>query len=141
MREHVMSEVDTNRDTAISLGEFTAYTQTAEFSNPSNDYVMIDEQIARGELYTAVELQEYRFVFFFIFCSISQPSKKFRKKVKEHEAILNNKLEWLKREASDLAKKRKDFIVLKQKADEINDPNVHRAVAKTESDLNHRFRG
>ena len=60
MREHVMSEVDTNRDTAISLGEFTAYTQTNEFSNPSNDYVMIDEQIARGELYTALELQEYR---------------------------------------------------------------------------------
>ena len=80
MREHVMSEVDTNRDTAISLGEFTAYTQTAEFSNPSNDYVMIDEQIARGELYTAVELQEYRFVFFFQFLLIFLTFKKIQKK-------------------------------------------------------------
>ena len=64
MREHVMHEVDTNRDTAISLGEFTTYTQSKEFERPSNDYVMIDEQIARGELYTAIELTEYRFVWF-----------------------------------------------------------------------------
>jgi len=120
MREHVMHEVDTNRDTAISLGEFTTYTQSKEFERPSNDYVMIDEQIARGELYTAIELTEYR------------------QKVKEHESILNSKLEWLKREAVDLAKKRKDFIVLKQKADEINDPHVHAAVKKTEGDLNQR---
>ena len=44
----------------------------------------------------------------------------------------------MKREAVDLAKKRKDFIVLKQKADEINDPHVHAAVKKTEGDLNQR---
>ena len=60
MREHVMNEVDTNKDTAISLAEFTAYTQTTEFEKPTNDYVTIDEQIERGELYTHYEMVEYR---------------------------------------------------------------------------------
>ena len=45
--------------------------------------------------------------------------------MKEHEAQLNNKLEWLKREAKDLAKKRKSFIELKEKADQLDDPHVH----------------
>ena len=54
----------------------------------------------------------------------------FRKLVKEHEAQLNNKLEWLKREAKDLAKKRKSFIELKEKADQLDDPHVHAGTSK-----------
>ena len=50
--------------------------------------------------------------------------------MKEHEAQLNNKLEWLKREAKDLAKKRKSFIELKEKADQLDDPHVHAGTSK-----------
>ena len=45
--------------------------------------------------------------------------------MKEHEAQLNKKLEWLKQEAKDLAKKRKSFHELKEKADLLDDPHVH----------------
>ena len=60
----------------------------------------------------------------------------FRKKVEEHEFVLNKKLNWLKEESKMLAQKRKDFIVLKEKSEEIKDPNVHRAIQKTEDELN-----
>ena len=60
----------------------------------------------------------------------------FRKKVEEHEFVLNKKLNWLKEESKMLAQKRKDFIVLKEKSEDINDPNVHRAIQKTENELN-----
>ena len=35
-----------------------------------------------------------------------------------------------------LAQKRKDFIILKEKSEDIKDPNVHRAIQKTEDELN-----
>ena len=35
-----------------------------------------------------------------------------------------------------LAQKRKDFIILKEKSEDIKDPNVHRAIQKTENELN-----
>ena len=60
----------------------------------------------------------------------------FRKKVEEHEFVLNKKLNWLKEESKMLAQKRKDFIILKEKSEEIKDPNVHRAIQKTEDELN-----
>lgn len=120
MREHVLKEVDSDGDTAISMAEFMAYIQTDEFINPTNKYKMIDELIQKGELYTSEELKEYR------------------KKVAEHEFVLNKKLNWLKEESKILAKKRKDFIILKQKSQEIEDPNVHRAIQKTENELNQR---
>ena len=47
-------------------------------------------------------------------------------------------MEKFKAEALDLAEKRKDFIVLKHKADELGDETVKRAVHKTENDLNSR---
>merc|ERR1712131_545030 len=50
MREHVLKEVDSDGDTAISLAEFMAYIQTDEFINPTNKYKMIDELISKGEL-------------------------------------------------------------------------------------------
>ena len=61
MREHVLKEVDSDRDTAISMAEFMAYIQTDEFINPTNKYKMIDELISKGELYTSDELKEYRY--------------------------------------------------------------------------------
>ena len=61
MREHVLKEVDSDGDTAISMAEFMAYIQTDEFINPTNKYKMIDELIAKGELYTSEELKEYRY--------------------------------------------------------------------------------
>ena len=42
------------------MAEFMAYIQTDEFINPTNKYKMIDELIAKGELYTSDELKEYR---------------------------------------------------------------------------------
>lgn len=120
MREHVLNEVDSDRDTAISMAEFMAYIQTEEFINPTNKYRMIDELIAKGELYTSDELKEYR------------------KKVKEHEYVLNKKLNWLKEESKMLAQKRKDFIILKEKSEDIKDVNVHRAIQKTEDELNQK---
>ena len=60
----------------------------------------------------------------------------FRTRVEEHEAILNKKLNWLKEESKMLSQKRKDFIILKQKSEDIKDPNVHRAIQKTENELN-----
>ena len=60
----------------------------------------------------------------------------FRKKVEEHEAVLNKKLNWLKEESKMLAQKRKDFIILKEKSEDIKDPNVHKAIQKTENELN-----
>ena len=59
-----------------------------------------------------------------------------RKKVEEHEFVLNKKLNWLKEESKMLAQKRKDFIILKEKSEDIKDPNVHRAIQKTEDELN-----
>ena len=35
-----------------------------------------------------------------------------------------------------LAQKRKDFIILKEKSEDIKDPNVHKAIQKTENELN-----
>lgn len=61
MREHVLKEVDSDGDTAISMAEFMTYVQTEEFINPTNKYKMIDELIAKGELYTSEELKEYRY--------------------------------------------------------------------------------
>ena len=60
MREHVLKEVDSDGDTAISMAEFMAYIQTDEFINPTNKYKMIDELISKGELYSSEELKAYR---------------------------------------------------------------------------------
>jgi len=120
MREHVMRETDNDGDTAISLAEFLSYTTSDEFLHPSNRYVMIDDKIRKGELYTSEELQKYR------------------QKVRDHEAKLMDRLAKFREEALDLAQKRKDFIVLKHKSDELGDETVKRAVHKTENDLNSR---
>ena len=60
MREHVMKEVDTDRNGAISLQEFLDYTNSMEFTKPTNEYHMIDELIDSGEIYTSEELQTYK---------------------------------------------------------------------------------
>jgi len=57
MREHVMKEVDTNEDGAISLKEFMDYTNSMEFVKPTNTYQMIDDMIEKGEVYTSQELK------------------------------------------------------------------------------------
>jgi len=120
MREHVMKEVDTDRNGAISLQEFLDYTNSMEFTKPTNEYHMIDELIDSGEIYTSEELQTYKI------------------QVQQHEEVLKQKLAALRQEAVNLAQQKKDFVVAKAKASELNDPQINQVIKKTENDLNHR---
>ncbi|XP_031713806.1 nucleobindin-2 [Anarrhichthys ocellatus] len=54
MREHVMSEVDTNKDRLVSLSEFLAATQKEEFLE-KDEWETLDQK----PLYTEEELREY----------------------------------------------------------------------------------
>ncbi|XP_054476234.1 nucleobindin-2b [Anoplopoma fimbria] len=54
MREHVMSEVDTNKDRLVSLSEFMAATQKEEFLE-KDEWETLDQK----PLYTEEELREY----------------------------------------------------------------------------------
>lgn len=120
MREHVMKEVDTNQDGAISIKEFIDYTNSMEFVKPTNEYHMIDEMIDNGEIYTSEDLQKYKI------------------QVQQHEEQLKQKLAALRAEAVNLAQQKKDFVIAKAKASELNDPQINQVLAKTENDLNHR---
>ena len=42
------------------LQEFLDYTNSMEFTKPTNEYHMIDELIDSGEIYTSEELQTYK---------------------------------------------------------------------------------
>lgn len=120
MREHVMKEVDTNVDGAISIKEFIDYTNSMEFVKPTNTYHMIDEMIEKGEVYTSNELKEYK------------------QRVSLHEQQLKTKLSDLKAEAIKLAGQKKQFVEARSKAAEMNDPMINQAIKKTENDLNQR---
>uniref|UniRef100_A0A8C9Z4L3 Nucleobindin 2 n=1 Tax=Sander lucioperca TaxID=283035 RepID=A0A8C9Z4L3_SANLU len=54
MREHVMNEVDTNKDRLVSLGEFIAATKKEEFLEKDEW-----ETLEQKPLYTEEELREY----------------------------------------------------------------------------------
>ncbi|KAA8590316.1 hypothetical protein FQN60_014250, partial [Etheostoma spectabile] len=54
MREHVMNEVDTNKDRLVSLGEFIAATKKEEFSEKDEW-----ETLEQKPVYTEEELREY----------------------------------------------------------------------------------
>ncbi|XP_028287741.1 nucleobindin-2-like [Parambassis ranga] len=54
MREHVMNEVDTNKDRLVSLSEFMAATKKQEFYE-KDEWGTLDQ----NPLYTEEELREY----------------------------------------------------------------------------------
>lgn len=120
MRQHVMKEVDKNNDGAISMKEFLDYTNSMEFVKPTNEYHMIDEMIDNGEIFTTNELQQYKV------------------QVQQHEEELRQKLLALRSEAQALGQQKKDFVVAKHKAKELNDPAINQIMTKTENDLNSR---
>jgi len=123
MREHVMKEVDTDKDGAVSLDEFIKYTKTKEFERPSNEYQWIDEMIEDGDIFSEDDLRKYRL------------------QVQEHEETLKTKLAHLKTEAMELAKHKQQFQVAKVQAEQMDDPKVKQAIAETEKELNKREMG
>ncbi|XP_077050618.1 nucleobindin-2b isoform X2 [Siphateles boraxobius] len=54
MREHVMNEIDTNRDRLVSLNEFIAATDKKEFQEPGGW-----ETLEQNPVYTEEELREF----------------------------------------------------------------------------------
>ena len=51
----------------------------------------------------------------------------FKFKVQQHEEVLKQKLAALRQEAVNLAQQKKDFVVAKAKASELNDPQINQA--------------
>ncbi|XP_072348672.1 nucleobindin-1-like [Scyliorhinus torazame] len=91
MREHVMSEVDTNKDRLVSLGEFLKSTEKKEFLEPE-EWETLDET----QIYTEEELRQYEH------------------ELTEQEAQLNQKVEQLKREHEDLQRRQNELDAQKK---------------------------
>nr|CAB3264478.1 nucleobindin-2 [Phallusia mammillata] len=92
MREHVVKEVDKNRDGLISRDEFIQYSETPEFAQPDEDsYKNLDQLLAEHSLYTQEEMNRYR------------------ETIKNQEEILKTKLDALKAHAKELGGMRREF--------------------------------
>ena len=100
-----------------------------EFVKPTNEYHMIDEMIDNGEIYTSEDLQKYKI------------------QVQQHEEQLKQKLAALRAEAVNLAQQKKDFVIAKAKASELNDPQINQVgnqnfclkIRKINFDLNEKW--
>jgi len=105
MRNHVLKEVDINKDKMVSLDEFMRYTDTKEFDTPEKDsYKSIDELLLEHALYTATELDKYR------------------DEIKRQEDEIRRKLDTLKEEAKALGNLRQD--IKNEKQEKLNDGEI-----------------
>lgn len=87
MREHVMKEVDYDKDGLISYEEFHKYTNSRDFEKPeANSYKTVDEMIDNDEVYTKNEMQE------------------FRELIEQQENDLKEKLDELRKKAQGIVK-------------------------------------
>lgn len=50
MRNHVLKEVDTNKDKMVSLDEFMRYTDTKEFDTPEKDSYKVNTTFSYSDL-------------------------------------------------------------------------------------------
>ncbi|XP_072889661.1 nucleobindin-2-like [Hemitrygon akajei] len=92
MREHVMNEVDTNKDRLVTLDEFLKSTEKKEFLEPE-EWETLDET----QIYTEEELRQYERELAEQEAQISQRAEELRK---EHEELLRrqNELDVQKKE-------------------------------------------
>ncbi|XP_072127759.1 nucleobindin-2-like [Mobula birostris] len=92
MREHVMNEVDTNKDRLVTLDEFLKSTEKKEFLEPE-EWETLDET----QVYTEEELRQYERELAEQEAQISQRAEELRK---EHEELLRrqNELDVQKKE-------------------------------------------
>eukprot|EP00061_Rhincodon_typus_P005883 g25937.t1 len=91
MREHVMNEVDTNKDRLVSLEEFLKSTEKKEFLEPE-EWETLDET----QIYTEEELRQYE------------------KELSQQEAELNLKVEQLRKEQEDLQRRQDELDAQKK---------------------------
>uniref|UniRef100_UPI00398EFC04 nucleobindin-2-like isoform X2 n=1 Tax=Pristiophorus japonicus TaxID=55135 RepID=UPI00398EFC04 len=91
MREHVMNEVDTNKDRLVSLEEFLKSTEKKEFLEPE-EWETLDET----QIYTEDELRQYE------------------RELTEQEAEINQKVEQLRREHEDLQRRQSELDAQKK---------------------------
>ncbi|XP_060705686.1 nucleobindin-2-like isoform X1 [Hemiscyllium ocellatum] len=91
MREHVMNEVDTNKDRLVSLEEFLRSTEKKEFLQPE-EWETLDET----QIYTEEELRQYE------------------KELSQQETELNLKVEQLRKEQEDLQRRQDELDAQKK---------------------------
>ncbi|KAE8606012.1 hypothetical protein XENTR_v10010567 [Xenopus tropicalis] len=96
MREHVMTEVDLNRDRLIDLQEFIRATEKREFLEPDGWETVADQPI-----YTEEELQE------------------FEKQILQQEEELKRKADELYRQREDLQKQHEYIQAQKQELQQV----------------------
>ncbi|XP_067830391.1 nucleobindin-2-like [Heptranchias perlo] len=96
MREHVMKEVDTNKDRLVSLGEFLKSTEKKEFLEPE-EWETLDET----QIYTEEELRQYQ------------------SELVEQEAEINQKVEQLRREHEDLQRRQSELDAQKKEYQQV----------------------
>lgn len=93
MREHVMNEVDINKDRLVTLEEFMRVTQKKEFLEPES-WETLDQQ----QIFTEEELKEFE-------SHISQQEDELKKKVEE----LQKQKEELQRQQDHLEAQRQEY--------------------------------
>ncbi|XP_078286871.1 nucleobindin-2-like isoform X2 [Rhinoraja longicauda] len=91
MREHVMNEVDTNKDRLVTLEEFLKSTEKKEFLEPE-EWETLDET----QIYTEEELRQYE------------------RELAEQEAEIAHKVEQLKKEHEDLQRRQSELDAQKK---------------------------
>ncbi|KAM4721660.1 nucleobindin-2 [Rhinophrynus dorsalis] len=96
MREHVMNEVDLDKDRLINLAEFLKATEKREFLEPDG-WETVDEQ----PMFTEEELQE------------------FEKHIKQQEDELKNKAAELYRQREDLQRQHEHLQAQKQELQQV----------------------
>lgn len=93
MREHVVNEVDTNKDRLVSLEEFIKATEKKEFVEPDS-WETLDHQ----QFFTEEELQEYETL-------LSLQEKQLKKKAED----LQKQKEELQRQQDQLEAQKKEY--------------------------------
>ncbi|XP_032869513.1 nucleobindin-2-like isoform X2 [Amblyraja radiata] len=91
MREHVMNEVDTNKDRLVTLEEFLKSTEKKEFLEPE-EWETLDET----QIYTEEELRQYE------------------RELAEQEAEIAHKVEQLRKEHEDLQRRQSELDAQKK---------------------------
>uniref|UniRef100_A0A3Q2ZWI1 Nucleobindin 2 n=1 Tax=Kryptolebias marmoratus TaxID=37003 RepID=A0A3Q2ZWI1_KRYMA len=97
MREHVMNEVDTNKDRLVSLGEFLAATKKEEFLEKSEW-----ETLDQNPFYTEEEMREYE------------------QQLANEEKDINHKSAELQKQREELEKKQEELNAQRVELKQVN---------------------
>ncbi|XP_039257112.2 nucleobindin-2-like isoform X1 [Styela clava] len=104
MRQHVMTEVDSDKNGLISLDEFMRYTDKPEFEKPNEDsYKTVDQMIDDDDLYSKEEMEEYK------------------QMIEEQEADVKEKLNELRKQAQTVVGLKSEVYQQEQRVHEMGD--------------------